>query len=364
MTWAAGQAFSTPYREKKDMTHRHIPLAAPVFSLWHIFGALFFGLLCLLLTLQIPAAEAAEVVDRIVVVVNDEIIVLQEIDTEVDKYFQSMKEQIETAGYSEEEKRLIRADLRTNIINTLINQMLVVQAAKEVEWLEVTDAEIDAQIQAIMEENDFTDEQFLESLENEGLTMEELRTQLKESSLSSSLVNYEVNSKIVVTKADVTQYYNQHPEKYQGKTTYHLRNIFIKVTTTDSAAAKDAAQNKLTQIFRELEAGESFESIARKYSEVTYASEGGELGNFELDDLSENLRAAIQPLSPGEYTPALETSGGYQILFVQEINKESDIPLQSVYSEIENELYQQQREEKRQAWIEGLRENAHIKILQ
>lgn len=316
--------------------------------------------MCFLLTSHASVAGAAEVVDRIVAVVNDEIIVLQEVNS----LLKSMEEQIETAGYSEEEKRRILENAREAYINEQVDQKLIVQAAKEVEWLEVGDAEIDAQIENIKEENNFTDEQFLEALEQQGLTMEELRTQLKDSTLAQSLVNYEVSSKIVITKADVTQYYNEHPEKYQGKTTYHLRNIFIKAPASDTAGAKETVQNKLSQIFTELEAGESFESIARKYSESAYAGEGGELGNFELDDLSQNLRAAIQPLSPGEHTQALETSDGYQILYVQEIKTESNIPLDSVYSEIEDELYRQQYSERRQAWIEGLRENAHIKILQ
>lgn len=340
--------------------HRHTPSTTPRSFIRHFFGILSLGLIGFLFIPQIPAAGAAEVVDRIVAVVNDEIIVLQEVNS----LLQSMSEQIEMAGYSEEEKRRILANMRENVINQLVNRKLIVQAAKEVEWLAVSEADIDASVERIKEEREFTDEQFLEALAQEGLTMDELRTELKEQNLSSSLENYEVASKIVITKADVTQYYNEHPEKYHGKTTYHLRNIFIKTPSSGSASAKAAAEAKLTNIFTELEAGQPFAALAEKYSESAYASDGGELGNFELDDLSPNLRAAIEPLSPGEYTQALQTSDGYQILFVQEINKESDVSLDSVYSEIEDELYQQQYTQRRQAWIEGLRENAHIKIIE
>jgi parvulin-like peptidyl-prolyl isomerase len=124
-------------------------------------------------------------------------------------------------------------------------------------------------------------------------------------------------------------------------------------------------QDKLASIFAELEAGQPFEDVARKYSESATASEGGEFSSkLDPNDLSESFRTAIEPLSPGEYTPAIETSIGYQIFYVQEINKESDVPLDSVYKEIEEELYNQQYQEKMQAWVEELRENAHIKILQ
>lgn len=327
---------------------------------WHFSGLLPLILACSTIALQAPAARAAEVVDRIIAVVNDEIIVLQEVNT----LTRSMQEQIEMSGYSEAEKQRLLSDMRTSIINQLVNQKLVVQAAKELEWLEVSEAEIDASVERLKQERNLTDEELLEALEKEGLTMEGLRTQMKESSLSSSLENYEVSSKVVITKADVTDHYNENPDKYRGKTTYHLRNIFIKSSASDSAEAKAASQEKLAQVFAELEAGQTFASLANKYSESTYASNGGELGNFELTDLSPNYRTAIEPLSPGEYTQALETSDGYQILFIQDIKKESDIPLESVYNELENELYKKRYTEKRQAWIEGLRENAHIKIIQ
>lgn len=340
--------------------HRHTPLTKPVFSLRHALGALFLGLLCSLLNPHIPAADAAEVVDRIVAVVNDEIIVLQEVNSLV----QVLKERLETTEYSDEEKARILENARETYINEQVNQKLIVQAARENEYIEVSEEEIDADIKSTEEKNNFTEEQFKEVLAQEGLTLEDYRTKVEEQILYQNIVYFDVTSKIVITKADVTQYYNEHPEKYQGATTYHLRNILIKAPTSDTTAAKEAVQNKLAQIFGELEAGESFENIARKYSQSGYASEGGELGNFKLDDLSPNLRAAIQPLSPGEYTQALETSDGYQILFVQDIKKESDVSLDSVYSEIEEELYDQQYQEKMQAWVEELRENAHIKILE
>jgi peptidyl-prolyl cis-trans isomerase SurA len=343
-----------------DMMHMRKASKKTGFFLWHFSGLLALILTSTIISLEAPTARAAEVVDRIIAVVNDEIIVLQEVNT----LTRSMREQIEMAGYSDGEKQRILSEMRTSIINQLVNQKLVVQAAKEIEWLEVSEAEIDASVERIKEERNITDEELLEALEKEGLTMEELRTQLKESSLASSLENYEVTSKIVITKADVTAHYNENPDKYRGKTTYHLRNIFIKAPASDSAEDKAAVQDKLAQIFAELEAGQTFASLANKYSESTYAIEGGELGNFELSDLSPNYRAALEPLSPGEYTGALDTSDGYQILFIQEIKKESDVPLESVYSEIETELYKERYTERRQAWVKGLRENAHIKIIE
>lgn len=341
--------------------HRHTPLTAPAFSLRHVLGALFLGFLCSFLNPHIPAANAAEVVDRIVAVVNDEIIVLQEVNSLV----QVLKERLETSGYSEEEKARILENARETYINEQVNQKLIVQAARENEYIEVSEEEIDTEIKDIEAQNNFTEEQFKEALAQDGLTLEDYRAKVEEQILYQNIVYFDVTSKIVITKADVTQYYNEHPEKYKGKATYHVRNIQVNAPTSESAAAKAAVQDKLASIFAELEAGQPFEAVARKYSESATASEGGEFSNkLDPKDLSESFRNAIEPLSPGEYTQAIETSIGYQIFYVEDINKEPDVPLDSVYSEIEEELKNQQYQEKLQAWIKELRENAHIKILQ
>jgi peptidyl-prolyl cis-trans isomerase SurA len=352
-----GQTFSLT--GMMDIMHKILFAKSPVLNFRQVANALSLALFCLVVSPGALAGAEAEVVDRIVAVVNDEIIVLQEVDSLV----QGLRQNLDASAYSNEEKQRILADMRQSVIDTLVNRKLIVQAAKELEWLTVSESEVDSTLQRYMQQNNLTEEQLREGLKAEGLTIEDFRTQMKESSLSSSLENYEVASKIVITREDVKQYYSQNTDKYSGRTTYHLRNIYISAPSAGNTRETQAVENKLAQISAGIEAGEPFENLARKFSESAYASEGGELGNLELKDLTPTLRDAIEPLSPGEATPPIETGDGYQILYVQDIHKESDVPMESVYSEIEKELYNQQYSEKQQSWIEGLREKAHIKII-
>lgn len=322
-------------------------------------GFLSLGLICMGAMPQSSLANSPEVVDRIVAVVNDDIIVLQD----VDKLLQPLQAQIQTAGYSDEQKHSMLLEMRQKAIDQLVDQKLIDQSAQEF-GVKVEEAEIDASLERIKQQNQLTDEQLQETLKKEGLSLESLRDQLKQQILASRLENYEVRSKIVITKEDVTEYYKQNADKYKGEKTYHLRNILIKSPQTDDPAGKKAVEDKLTKIFAEFKAGKSFETLARQYSESQYADEGGELGKFRLDDLSPNLRAAIEPLSPGGVTPALETSDGYQIIFVQEILQKPGKSLDSAYKEIEDKLFEEQYKKKREAWIENLRKAAHIKIIE
>ena len=341
------------------MTFRHLFSTTRCFIFRFISGGLCVGLLCLAIPPGTGLAEETEVVDRIVAVVNDDIVVLQELD----KLLRPLQTQIQTAGYPPEQMRSLLFQSRQALVNQLIDEKLINQAALELE-LKVEEAEIDDSVERIKEANNFTDEDLRKAVEQEGLSIGTLRTQLKEQILASRLENNEVRSRIVITKEDVTDYYNKNADKYLGEKTYHLRNILIKAPPTGSEEEKKAVESKIQMIFSELKAGKSFESLAREYSESPFASDGGELGKFKLKDLSPNLQAAVEPLSPGDVTPALETSEGYQILFLQEILQKPDIPLESVYSEIDEKLFEEQYNAKKRAWTESLRKNAHIKIIE
>jgi peptidyl-prolyl cis-trans isomerase SurA len=104
--------------------------------------------------------------------------------------------------------------------------------------------------------------------------------------------------------------------------------------------------------------------MARNYSESSTAPEGGDLGLFELDSLSPQLQKTIKGMKPGEVTPVLETDQGYQIFFLQEILKTPGKSLKDVSPEIQRILYEENADKKYQEWIEGLRKQSTIKIIQ
>jgi parvulin-like peptidyl-prolyl isomerase len=88
----------------------------------------------------------------------------------------------------------------------------------------------------------FTDEDLRRFLEQEQMTMEQYRNQIKEQVLRTRLVNYQVKSKIVITEEEIRAYYDSHPELYGGKTRYHLRNILMRVPDFATDAEKQAVQ--------------------------------------------------------------------------------------------------------------------------
>lgn len=322
------------------------------FYVRHFF---IFCALCFVMTADV---QSAEVVDRIVAVVNDDIILLSEFD----ESFKPYADRIMSIGYSLDEERRRLFNTREEILNQLIDQKLTDQQIKRSN-ITVRDNEIDGAIERLKEANFFTDEELIEMLGAEGLTLEDYRKRIKNQILQAKLVNFEIKSKIVITKEDIESYYKSHSDKYGGIKKYRLSNIIMKVPSFASEEEKLVVLKKMEMVLTELEKDKPFDSIAGIYSESSYVSDEDGLGLFELKELSPGIQESIKDMKTGEFTPVLDTDQGYQIFYIKEI---VDIPGKSIKEaslEIEDMLYKAIVDKKFRSWIDNLRKISHIKII-
>ena len=306
----------------------------------------------------VAKAESAEVVDRIVAIVNDDIITLLELN----RSFKPYSEKIRALGYSTDKERKMLFKVREDILNQLIDQKIKDQEIKRFN-IKISEKDIDQTIERIKEANFYTDEDLRAALAKDGLSLEEYRERIKEQILRTRLVNIKVKSKIVITKEDIKSYYENHQDKYGGKKKYHLYNIIIKVPSFADEKEKLKIKARMDSILKELNEGKSFETMANNYSKSSSGTEGGDLGLFGLDECSPQLRNIIKEMKAGEFTSVLDTDHGFQIFFVKEIVQNSGKPLEDVSPEIEEILFNEIVEKKYQSWLEDLRKQSVIKII-
>ena len=323
---------------------------------FHNFLILVFFFMILMAFLS-PKGNA-EVVDRIVAVVNEDIILLSELDATFKPYV----EKIKNSGYPPEKEQQMLYRVREDLINKMVEEKLTEQEVKA-NNINVSTNEIDLMIERIKQTNYLTDEDLKRELEISGLTLEGYRKELKEQSLRNKLVNLEVKSRIVITKKERETYYKNHPELYGGKTQYHLRNIFLKFPSNMDKDSKSALKERFDPIFKGLERGDAFDKLAQEYSESSTALDGGDLGLFSLESLSDQIRDHIKDLSAGEYTPLLVNEQGGQIIFIEEIVESGGKTFKEVSAEIEQKLFKEIMEKKFSEWMEDLRARSHIKII-
>lgn len=324
-----------------------------------IFNSLFFFPIFLCSVFFIPSsAESREIVDRVVAVVNDEIILLSELNQALDPFAKKLGQY----EYSQQQKQQLSYKLREEILNQLINERLTDQQIKK-NGIEISSAEVDASIEQMKQTNRLTDEALRKALSEQGITMEEFREKIREQILRTKLVSREVKSKIVITKEDIKRFYEKEYGKYAEIKKYHLRSILMQVPSKATVQEKMTIENKMRAIHEKLEQGENFEELAKTHSHPSLAPSGGYLGAFTLETIAPKIRDTIVDLKAGEFTEILDTDQGYQIFFLDKIEVDKGKSLEEVSGEIEEKLYKEIVDEKFNTWLQELRNRSHIKII-
>jgi peptidyl-prolyl cis-trans isomerase SurA len=321
---------------------------------------IFWGILSFSLAVFSTHSQAEEplVVDRIVAVVNDEIITLYDLNETLKPY----EENIQALGYSPEKARETLFKLRADLLNKLVDRKIADQQIKK-NNLTISSQEIDNTIERIKESRSYTDEDLRAGLAEQGMTLEEYRENLKKQLLRGKLVNREIKSKIVITSVEIEKYYNEHIEKYASETKYHLWNIFIRFSQMADESQRQIAVGKMETVLSQLKQGRSFESLAVEAPESPASPQGTDLGLYRLDELSPQLRNAVKGMKAGEYSAILETDRGYQIIYVQKVIVADSKTLSDVKAEIEEVLYNEAIDNRYNTWLSELRARSHIKII-
>lgn len=301
-------------------------------------------------TLRPAPGAATELVDRIVAVVNEDVLLLSELNRELRPYV----ERVRAAGFDsvQENQRLFQ--IREEILDQMINQKLTDQEVER-NRIFVSEKEVDNTIERIKEANFYTEEDMRRMMAESGLEMEAYRQRIREQILRSKLVNREVKSKIVITQEDIRKHYEAHPERYGGEKRYHLHNIMMAGTAGMDPAAKRAARERMEKIRESLKTGTPYDR-----SGIT----GMDLGLIGFQKLAPRLQEVLGGMRPKEFSPVVDTDQGLQIFFVEEIVDTPGITLEEAGPEIERKLYEEVVNRHFTAWLEDLRAQSHIKIIQ
>jgi len=321
---------------------------------------IFFSFLLFFLCAAL--SYGGDYVDRVVAVVNDDVILQTELEKAGGEYFERIRMK---APAGEVESAIEKA--RGEVLSSLIDNMIVKQKAAEL-GITVEEAEIDNAITQILSDNNATLEQFRKELDKVNVSMQDYRDNLRNQILQSRLVGQQVRSRIVIVEEDIKEYYEKEYTQEKGESGYYILQIGFnwKNLVTLDGVSQEEAREKAEAIRARVLAGESFGELARSYSDFPSATDGGNLGLIKKDEMAAYMRDAILSMHPGDISPIIETGSTFQF-FKLLSSREGDLvvkaPYESVKDEIREILYRQEMEEKYKAWVENLREQAYIKIL-
>ncbi|MEW6221295.1 MAG: peptidylprolyl isomerase [Thermodesulfobacteriota bacterium] len=305
---------------------------------------------------MLPATSLwAEEVDRIVAVVNDEVITLSELEAEVATFLRAG--QAPAAG---------QAELRRSLLAQLVDRKLAEQKAVEL-GITVTDAEVDQGIAQVMARHGLNREQLERDLVRMGRDMADYRQALRLSLLQKRLVDLEVRSRVVVTDQRVAQYYQEELAAEAMEPGYHVLLLGLGWAAGEEAAAREEVRERIRGLRRQIVGGElGFREAARRFSELSSAAEGGDIGVVDPTQMAESMRKVIEALPPGEVSEPVETPGGVQLVKVLRRRVAQGLelaPLEAIQEEVRELIFQQDLQRQFGRFLEELRGKAQIRIL-
>jgi peptidyl-prolyl cis-trans isomerase SurA len=271
------------------------------------------------------------------------------------------------------------ASVKLNILNDLISSQIIEQRAAKLN-LTATNDEVDAKFAEM--KAPYTEEQFQSQLKASNHTVDDVKHDLRRSLTVEKLLNKEINSKITVTDAEVTNYFNAHKAEFDlADNEYHLAQIIVTAAPAPStgnlqnskATSDEDAKKKIQAIKNRLDAGEDFGTLAINFSEnPKTASNGGDMGLLSEQQLQQNptVFAAISKLKTGQSSDIIpfpdandpRKVGGYAIFqLIERAEKgQRDLNDPRVQQAIRQQLHDSRSQLLKTAYFEILRDQSKI----
>lgn len=309
----------------------------------------------LLSSLVTSAPVSAKVVDKIVAIVNDQIVT--ESDAEAFKKSLSNGGMMDDALMSMVDPKKLLND-RDALLNYLIDEKVLDSEVKK-KNLEVTVERVEQEIRDIMKKRGVNRDQLREVLQQRGISMSQYQDYIKTSLERHALIDKEVSSKIRISDEDVASYFTAQKGSSKNQSyEYTVAHILV----IPKKGKEEAAKTKANAAYERLKAGESFETIAEQYSEDPNFSKGGLLGTFATGEMRGDIEGAVKRLQAGEFSPVVKTKSGFTIFKVLKRTLVADPKMEAQKSEIQATLFGDAFKKQFKAWLQERREEAFVKI--
>ncbi|MBS1122333.1 MAG: PpiC-type peptidyl-prolyl cis-trans isomerase [Deltaproteobacteria bacterium] len=298
-------------------------------------------------------ASSKLLVDRVAAVVNDAVILTSELDLRLSPV---RAEVMQITDRHERDRRL--AKLATQLLDEMINDELVVQAAREAK-ITVEASEVQEAVDYIKRQNKLDDAQLAAAMKAQGITTSTLRNDLVRQRAVSQLVS----PKVQVTEEDLRAHYDQMQRRSSTVSAVSLSQIVFELPDHPTEQQLTAARGKAQRALDRIKAGEEFAKVASEVSEdPSTKPTGGMLGWIEPSTLSATWEPVVFGMDKGEVRGPITGPKGLHLLFANEVKRTQLKPFADMKDELSQDLRRRALGKLTQSWIEELRKKAYIDI--
>jgi peptidyl-prolyl cis-trans isomerase SurA len=313
-----------------------------------------FGYL-LLFMLGGSVVSVEGVVDRIVAVVNQEVITLSELE----KWIEPLQKEITSEDRLHRKEQL--QEFRRRILEQLIDEKLIDQEVRRF-GIKVTNKEIEGVTEEIKRRNGFTQEDMEKALAREDLTVEAFKKQVEKGLQRRKLVQSAVKTVSKPSEKELREFYQKNVDAYRTPVSYRPGHILFVIPKEATPGEIQEIKKKCQKALDRIRRGEDFRECALIYSEDASAKEGGDLGFFKKGDLLPVLEKEILRLNVGEVSGIVRTEFGFHIVKLYERKGGDPLPFEEVKEKVETEYYTQETEKAFKNYLATLKEKSIIEI--
>ena len=309
----------------------------------------------------------AEILERIIVKVNGEILTQSELEQSQIEELRDMNKQVENRRQlSNEDVRKALLEITPALLVREVDGLLLLQRARDLN-IKYTDEMFRQNIDNVMKQNKIQSEQELtKQLKEAGLTLEQLRQNFEKAFMKFEVERREVARALTLTEEEARQYYKAHPDEFMKPATVMLREIMVSVpasTTqpgTFNAAIQESAKKKIDDVRARALAGEDYLKLVAEVSEAPSKANNGLVGPIVVAELNPTLAEALEKLKPGEMTEPMRTRTGYQMFKLESRSEAEPEPFDKVRNTIAQKIYESRRDVELGKFLEKLRTQALI----
>ncbi|HEV2298005.1 MAG TPA: peptidylprolyl isomerase [Candidatus Acidoferrales bacterium] len=285
---------------------------------------------------------------------------------EVEKFYRS-RQQSQGALPSHDEA----LSLELSILDQLINNEILYQRAQALN-LVATDAEVEDKFTE--SKSPFTEDEFQKKLQENGLSVDDLKSEIRRELTIEKLLNREVVAKISITDADVADYYSKNQSQFSAsEPQYHVAQILVTPHAdpgihnrkNDDATTPEQAKKKVDMLEAQLASGADFTQLAMDYSEDANGTNGGDLGFIPQSSLNQTdaeLKKSVLSLQPGQASKPILLKDGYHIikLLAREPAGQQQLSDPQVQQNIRGTLKNRKEQLLRSAYLMAARDQARV----
>ncbi len=294
----------------------------------------------------------AEVVDRVVAVVNQEPITQYDLEA----FMKSNQSEIEKA--LKDDKKQTSTISKNEALGFLIETRLLDQQMQQMK-LAVTDADMEKAMQNILKRNNFTKDQLIADLKRKGVSyekyQEDMRVQLKKLKFMGQVIA----PKVRVTDSDLDDFFADHPEHFANYQSVEIAQVILPLSQTASETERLAAEKQALEIIKKGRSGDNFEDLGKKYS---INAQTGIKGFYPIIQLAPTVAKAVEDLKPGEVSQPVRSSLGMHIVKLFSRKTLAGSEYQALREQIRERVFEEKMQDELDSYIKDLKVKSYVEI--